>query len=88
MEKADIDSLANGQDDSYEKVSIDSLFLIDKVEIIKKKIEKTPWYHIGTHIKLWKELKVLGKETDKIGERLQKLDEEIDRSPIQIVKRT
>ena len=77
----------NDYEDSYERVNVATLSLIDRVQIIHNKIKKTPWYRIGTLIKLWKELKVIAKETDKVGERLKKLDE-AKRNPMEIVKRT
>lgn len=73
-------------DDSYSKVNADTLSLIDKTRAVKDKIRRTPWYCIGTLMKLRKELKELGRETDKIGERLNRLEKERE-NPIQIVKR-
>jgi hypothetical protein len=73
-------------EDSYENVNTDMNLSIDKLREIKNKIEIAPWYRIGTHIKLRKELSSVEKESDKILERLKKLDVE-SRNPIQIVKR-
>jgi hypothetical protein len=72
-------------DDNYSKVHTDVLLLIDRVRIVKDKVNKTRWYHIWTHIKLYKELIDLGKETDKIGERLNRLYRE--KNIIEIIKR-
>lgn len=74
------------KDDNYDKVNTDTLLLMNRVDIVKDKIDKTPWYRIGTLIKLRKELNHLGKETDKIGERLERLNNKY-KNPIQIVKR-
>jgi hypothetical protein len=73
-------------EDSYEKINTDIILSIDKLREIKNKIRHTPWYRIGTHIKLRKGLLCIEKESDKISERLKKLDAE-SRNPIQIVKR-
>lgn len=73
-------------EDSYEKVNADITLSINKLREIKNERNNTPWYHIGTHIKLRKEFSSVGKESDKILERLKKLDAE-SRNPIQIVKR-
>lgn len=72
--------------DTYSKVNTDTLLLIDKTRAVKDKIRRTPWYRIGTHMKLRKELSDLEKETDKIVERLNRLDME-RKNPVQIVKR-
>lgn len=76
----------NGCDDNYGKVNTDILFLIDRLRLVKNKVRETPWYRIGTKIKLRKEISDIEKETDKIGERLNKLNME-KKNPIQIVKR-
>lgn len=77
-------SVLNETVDSYYKINTDFLFLTDKLGIVEDKIRKTPWYRIGTHWKLYKELKDLDKETDQIGKRLKKLKE----NPISVVRRT
>jgi hypothetical protein len=74
-------------EDSYEKVNIDIFLLIDKLTEVKNKIRSTSWYRIGTHIKLRKEFSCIEKESDRILERLKKLDIE-GRNPMQIVKRS
>lgn len=79
-----LDTTIDSTLDSYYKINIDCQFLTDKVRIINDKIRKTPWYRIGTLLKLNRELKDLEKEADKIGERIKKLEE----NPIQIVRRT
>ena len=73
-------------DDSYSKINTDMLFLIDKKRIIKYKLRKTPWYRIGIRIKLRNEINDLNKESDEIGERLERIHAE-DKNPIKIVKR-
>lgn len=77
----------NQNEDTISKLEIDILLLADKVRIIDDKIRKTPWYKVITHLKLYKELRGLGKETDNVAKRLQRL-ERMKRNPIQIVKRT
>lgn len=73
-------------DDTYSKLNSDTLFLIDRLRIIKAKKRDTSWYRIGTHIKLRNELSDIVEETDKIGERLNRLEME-RKNPIKIVKR-
>jgi hypothetical protein len=83
------DKLQNGDivvEDSYEKLSIDIALLTDKLVDVKKEIRNTPWYRIGTHRKLKKEFSLIEDESDKIYERLKKLDIQ-KMNPIQIVKR-
>lgn len=83
------DKLQNGEvsnDDNYDKLNVDILFLIDKLRIWKEKIGHTPWYRIGTHIKLRKELSGFEKEVDEIAERLQRLHA-VHKNPIEVVRR-
>ncbi len=72
--------------DNYFNVKRDIQFLIDKLEILRKKRRDTPWYCIRTRIKLLKEIQDIEKEAEEIGERLKKLDSKT-MNPIQLVKR-
>lgn len=73
-------------EDSYEKVGVDTLLLMERLKIVKNKMRNTPWYRIGTRMKSQKELSCIQKETDEIAERLKILDTE-SRNLMQIVKR-
>jgi len=70
-------------DDSYDKINFDALMLTDKVRDIKKRIVETPWYRIRTQWRLYNELRNISKQSDEIGKRLKRLEE----NPVQIVKR-
>ena len=73
-------------EDSYDKLNIDILLLTERVKILKSRRKNTPWYRVGTRLKLRKELSCIERESDEIAERLLRLHEK-DRNPIQIVKR-
>lgn len=73
-------------EDSYDKVNTEVILLIGRLKIAKEKRSNTSWYHIWTLIQLRKEISCIEMETDKIGERLLRLDME-GKNPIQIVKR-
>lgn len=70
-------------DYSIDRLSVEILRLIDKVRETKVKIRKTPFYRILTLYELYKELKEIDKDTDKIGEMLKKFE----REPIKIICR-
>lgn len=73
-------------EDNYYKLNTDILLLLERLRIVKNKRNNTSWYSIWTRIKLWKEIWSIQKETEKVGERLIRLDAE-SKNPIQIVKR-
>lgn len=72
------------QCDSYDKINLDILMLTDKIRDDKQRIRETPWYRLGIQWRLYKELRNLSKQADKIGERLKRIEE----NPIQIIRRT
>lgn len=83
------DEFQNGDmviEDTYEKINADITLLTDKLIDVKREMKDIPWYRFGTRIKLRKELSCIEKESDKIAERLKKLDRK-KTSPIQIIKR-
>jgi hypothetical protein len=71
-------------DDTYDKIIFDISILSNKVDDVKKRIRETPWYHIRVQWRLYNELRNLSKQSDKIGERLER----IEKNPIQVIKRT
>ncbi len=70
--------------DTHDKITFDILVLTEKVRDVKKRIRETPWHHLRTQWRLYKEVRNLEKQTDEIGKRLKRLEE----NPVQIVKRT
>lgn len=74
----------NQHRDTYDKINLDILTILEKVRNIKKKIRDTPWYHFRERWRLYKEIKSIEKQTDDIGKRLQI----IEKSAVQTVKRT
>lgn len=70
-----MEQMSEELEDSYCKIVIDINFLVDKLLILKAKAKKTKRYHIGTQLKLLKEIKELEKEFDEIQERLKRLEE-------------
>lgn len=52
--------------------------------ICPEKNRRYSWYHLRAQWRLYKELRNLSKQTDDIGKRLKRIEE----NPIQVVKRT
>lgn len=80
------DKLSNGNivtEDSYDKINNDIILLMDRLNTVKNRLSIIPWYRILTRIKLRKEISCIERETEEVGKRLARLDE----NPIQIVKR-
>ena len=69
--------------DTRDRIDSDISVLREKVEDVQKRINKTPWHHLREQWRLYKELRSLSKQTDEIGKRLKRLEE----NPFQIVKR-
>lgn len=69
--------------DTRDKINFDILILTEKVRDVQKRIRKTPWHHLREQWRLYKELRNLERQTDEIGKRIKRLEE----NPIQIVKR-
>ncbi len=65
------------------QLNTEILKLIDELRDVKKRTKRTPFYHIMTRWKLYKEWSYLNKRADEIRERLNK----IEANPIQIVAR-
>ena len=55
----------------YDKINRDTLILTDKVRDLDIRIKKTPWFRVIEHLKLYKELRSLKKQTDDIGKELK-----------------
>lgn len=70
-------------DDTHDKITFDVLMLSDKLRDLKKRIKETPWYHIRAQWRLYNELRNISKQSDEIGKRLKRLEE----NPMQLVKR-
>lgn len=73
-------------DDDYYKVQRDTKLLVDRLEIVKKKLSNTPWYRLWKYLELRRELSCVERETDEIGKRLKRLDKKYE-NPIQLVRR-
>jgi len=69
--------------DTRDKITSDILVLTEKVRDVHKRIRETSWYHLRTQWRLYKEIRNLEMQTDEIGERLKRLEE----NSVQIVKR-
>lgn len=69
--------------DTYDKINFDIAILREKVIDVLNRIRDTPLYHLRAQWRLYKEVRDLNKQTDKIGERLKRLEND----PIQILKR-
>lgn len=70
--------------DTRDKINFDILVLTEKIRDVQKRIRETPWHHLRTQWRLYKDTRSLSKQTDEIGKRIKRLEE----NPIQIVKRT
>lgn len=70
--------------DTRDKINFDILVLREKVIDIQKRIRDTPWHHLREQWRLYKEIRNLERQTDEIGKRIKRLEE----NPMQIVKRT